>query len=193
MISIAGLISPTRLIAPAGYVFALVSCTFAWIGDGRDPRRRRLAVFLAVLEALLLLDVVFNGRWRLHDLLENVAKASNLYVERAGPQHVALGLVGSVVAAGIGLALILLRGRPGAALAACGGILSLGCWWVEVISLHSVDALLYRSVYGVIVVRLAWAVCSLMVGTGILWDRYALTKVGAMGHSSANRRTSLRN
>jgi hypothetical protein len=58
-------------------------------------------------------------------------------------------------------------------LAACGGILSLCCWCVEVISLHSVDSLLYRSVDGVMVVRLAWATCSLMVGFGMLWDTFA--------------------
>jgi len=174
MISIAGSPNLTQFIAPTAYIFAFVSCLFAWVRDSRAPRRRQLVAVLAALEAVLLLDVAFHGRWRLHDLLENVAKASNLYAERAGRQHVALGIVGSVGAAGIGLALVLFRGRPGSSLAACGGILSLCCWCVEVISLHSVDTLLYRSMNGVMVVRLAWAVCSLMVGFGILWDTFAV-------------------
>jgi hypothetical protein len=174
MISIAGSLSPQRIVGLTPSVFALVSCAIAWIKGRETPHRRRLARALTILEAALLLDMVFNGRWLLHDLLAGVAKANNLYVRRAGPQHVALALVGSVVVAAIGLALWIFRGRPGASLAACGGILSFCCWWVEVISLHGVDSLLYHRVDGVMVVSLVWTACSLMTGVGILWDTFTL-------------------
>jgi hypothetical protein len=125
---------------------------------------------LVVLEAALLLDMVFSVRLLLHNLLAGIATANKLYFMRAGPQQVALGLLGIAVMVGIGLAFRLFRGRPGACLAACGSILSLCFWWVEVISLHAVDSLLYHRVNGVMLVRMAWAACSLMMGVGILWD-----------------------
>lgn len=171
--STAGLLNPTRIIGLAAYAFALVSCAIAWVRGHRSQRRRRLAVILTALETALLLDSVFNGRWLLHDSLSRLAMANHLYGERFGPQHVALDLLGSAVVVGIGFALWLFRGRPGASLAATGGILSLGCWWVEVISLHAVDSLLYQRVDGVMLVRLVWAACSLMMGVGILWDTFA--------------------
>jgi hypothetical protein len=173
MISIATSLDTARIIAPATSAFAFVSCVFAWARDRHVPRRSRLAASLTVLEAALILDEAFNGRWRLHDLLANAARATNRYAERAGPQHIALALVANIVFAGVVLTLLFFKGRPGASLAVCGAILSVSCWCVEVISLHSVDAFLYSSVDGVMVVRLAWAACSLMVGCGILWDTFA--------------------
>lgn len=173
MVSTAGLLNPTRMIGLTAYAFALVSCAIAWVRGHRYRNRRRLAAILTALEAALFLDSVCNGRWLLHNSLARLAMANHLYGERSGPQHIALDILGSAVAVGIGFALWLFRGRPGASLAATGGILSLGCWWVEVISLHAVDSLLYRRVDGVMLVRLVWAGCSLMMGVGILWDTFA--------------------
>jgi hypothetical protein len=175
VIFLARSLSPARIIGLTAFLFALVSCVIAWVrGRGNAPHPRRLAAVLTLLQAALLLDVAFNGRWLLHDMLANVAKASSLYGDRSGPQHVALALLSGAVVTGFGLALWTFRGRPGAALAACGGILSLCCWCVEVISLHAVDGFLYRRVDGVMLVRLAWAACSLMTGAGILWDTFAM-------------------
>jgi hypothetical protein len=125
------------------------------------------------MEAALILDMAFRGRWLLHNLLANLAKADHLYAGRSGPQHIALYLLGCAVAAGIGLALWRFRGRPGGVLAAGGGILSLCLWWVEVVSLHAVDSLLYHPEHGIMPVKLAWAACSLMTGAGILWDSFS--------------------
>ena len=174
MISIAQSLSPTRIIGLTADLFALSSCAVAWVRGRRAHLRTRLAATLTLLEAALLLDLAFNARWLLHNLLANVAIASHLYGERSGPQQVALGLLGFVVVAAIASALWRFRRRPGAALAACGGILSVCCWWVEVISLHAVDSVLYRRVDGVTFIRLAWAACSLMTGVGILGDTFAV-------------------
>jgi len=173
MISNAGLLNPTRIIGLAAYAFALVSCAIAWARGGGSQHRKRLAVILMALEAALLLDSVFNLRWLLHNSLARLAMANHLYGGRSGPQHVALDLLGSAVAVGVASVLWLFRGRPSAWLAATGGIRSVGCWWVEVISLHAVDGLLYRRVDGVMPVRLFWTACSLMMGIGVLWDTFA--------------------
>ena len=170
MISLAGWLNPTRVIGLSAYLFALVSCGIAWARGRGTPRGPRLAAVLAVLEAGLLLDMAFSARWLLHDLLENVAIANGLYSHRVGPQLGALGFLGVAAAAGMGLAFQRLRGRKGAIVAACGALLSVSCWFVEVISLHATDTVFYYTVDGVMLVSLCWVACALMTGLGILWD-----------------------
>jgi len=184
MISVAGWTTPTRSVGMATYLFAATSCGIAWVRSGPVPRRRRLALFLAALEVGLFLDMVFNGRWLLHDLLEKEAIARNLYVQRVGPQLAALGLLGAAAAATIGLVLRTLRGRAGVSVAVCGVILSLSCWCAEVISLHAVDTVFHSTVNGIMLVSLIWVAGSLMTGLGILWDLRA--PYAAMS-SAANR------
>jgi hypothetical protein len=53
-----------------------------------------------------------------------------------------------------------------------GGILSLCCFVIEVISLHGLDSFLYQQVDGVILMRLLWAACSLVTGFGMLWETF---------------------
>lgn len=173
MISSAGWLNATRTVGLTACVFALVSCAFAWANGRGATRQRRLAAAIGALEAMLLADMALDGRWRLHDLLENESIARNLYVLREGPQDVALGILGVAAVAGIGLVLWGFRGRAGASLAACGATLWLTCWCVEVISLHTVDLVIYREIYGVKLVGGVWIACSLMTGIGILWDMRA--------------------
>lgn len=172
MVSTTAWLSPTRAIGLSAYLFAFVSCVVAWLKSSGPPHRKRLAAILAELEAALLLDMTFDVRWMLHALVDRVAMAKGVYGLRAGPQVVMLVLLGGIVAGAMGLALWRFRGRTGASLAACGGILSLSCWCAEVISLHAVDAVAYHVVHGVMLVSLAWIACSLMTGVGILWDAF---------------------
>jgi hypothetical protein len=141
-----------------------------WLRGRGATDRGRLAAFLALLDAALLVDLAFNGRWLLHDYLENVAIAHGVYMQRYGPQVAALGLLGFGLVAGIRLAFLRLKGRPGACLALCGGIVSFLCWCMEVISEHAVDAVMYHQIKGVMLVSLIWVAGSLMTGVGILWD-----------------------
>ncbi|MDR3750841.1 MAG: hypothetical protein P4K94_05075 [Terracidiphilus sp.] len=170
MISLAGWMTPTRSVGMAAYLFAAASCSIAWAKSRGTPPRRRLAAILAALEISLFLDMAFNGRWLLHDLLENKAMAENLYAQRVAPQLVALSILAVAAAVGMGLTLHALRGRAGASVAICGAILSLSCWCAEVISLHAVDAIFHAAVGGIMLVSLIWVAGSLMTGLGILWD-----------------------
>jgi hypothetical protein len=126
-----------------------------------------------MLEAALLLDAVFNGRVRVHSLLDSEVIARNMYDQRFGPQYAALVLLAIAVVGGVGLVFRLFRGRPGACLAAFGCILSLCFWCIEVVSLHSVDSFLYHRVSGVMRISAARAVFALMTCVGILWDVFA--------------------
>ena len=185
MMSLAGWLNPTRVIGLSAYLFAVISCGIAWARSRRTLRGPRLAAVLAVLEAGLFLDMAFSFRWLLHDLLENEAIAKGLYSHRAGPQIAALGFLGVAAVAGMGLAFQRLRGRKGAIVAACGAILSVSCWFVEVISLHATDAAFYYTVDGVMLVSLCWVACALMTGLGILWDARAVHAYTGQGANPA--------
>jgi hypothetical protein len=172
----------------AAYLFGATSCCIAWARSGGTLRR--LAALLGALEAGLFLDMVFNGRWLLHGLLANLAIAENLYAERVQPQLAALSLLGAAAAAGMGLALPSLRGRPGASVAVCGAILSSSCWCAEVISLHAFDAAFHAKVKGVMLVSLVWIAGALMTGLGILWEARAYHATSRSDVSNAGAPTS---
>jgi len=176
---LSGWLTPTRSLGMAAYLFAAISCGIAWVRSGGTLRR--LAALLAALEAGLFLDMAFNGRWQLHELLRNKAIAESLYTQRVLPQVAALGLLVAAAAAGIGLALFLLRGRTGAFVAVCGAILSSSCWCAEVISLHACDALFHVTIEGVMLVSLVWVAGALMTGLGILWEARAFHATSRTG------------
>lgn len=190
MISLAGWLNPTRIIGLNAYLFAAVCCGLAWVRSRGTPCTGRLAAALAMLEAGLFLDMMFSVRWQLHDVLEGEAVRENLYAQRAGPQLVALCLLGAAAAAGMGVAIQYLRGRTGATVAVWGAILSLSCWCAEVISLHAIDRVLYRTVDGIMLVSLCWASCSLMTGLGILWDAQTARSYACQGVKPAEKPTS---
>jgi hypothetical protein len=170
MSSIAVWSNPTQIIGLTANLLAMVSCGVAWAKVSGAPHRRRLAAILAILEAALFVDMLFNGRWKLHDLLAGEAMATGFYAGRTDPQIAVLCLLAGSALAGMGFIVWRLRKRPGASLAACGGFLSLTCWCVEVVSLHAVDAMLYQRFHGFMAVSLVWVTCALMTGLGILWD-----------------------
>lgn len=158
------------MIGLVAYLFAAMLCAIAWARRIGTTRPRRLAASLAMLNAGLFLDIWMEGRWRLHDLLQAEAITRNLYAQRSGPQFAALGILGAAATIGMMLAIARLRGRAGASVAACGAILALSCWCVEVISQHAADAVLYHTVKGVMLVTLIWIACTLMMSLGIQWD-----------------------
>ncbi|MGA3048341.1 MAG: hypothetical protein ABSD67_17030 [Terracidiphilus sp.] len=174
MNSIAVSLNPTQIIGLTTYVSAMVSCSFAWAKVGSAAHRKTLTAALAVVEAALVLDMSFNGRWKLHALLDREAIAWGVYSGRSEPQIAALCLLVATAGAGIGFTVRRLQERPGASLAVCGAILSLSCWCVEVVSLHIVDAVLYHAVNGIMLVTLLWISCSLMTAGGILWDAFSI-------------------
>ncbi len=162
--------SLTQAIDVVAAFIAMASCGYVgWLRQ-RSDRSRRLALTLLLVEAGLLVDAIFNLRWRFHDLLANKANALHVYGQRTAPQIIVLALIAGVVGVAAAIGLWHLRQRPGAAMAVAGVILSLGCWAFEVISLHAVDALLYRPIHGVMRVAMIWVLAALMTSFGILSD-----------------------
>lgn len=161
---------PTRTVGLIAYSVSLAACVVT-LAQARAPSgRRRLAAILALLNVLLLLDMRWNTRWWLHDRIDGALSARGLYGARLGVQLFALLVLAAAAAAGVGMVLGRVRGGGGARLAAAGGVLSLSCWFLEVVSLHAVDHLLYQSVAGVKRVSLLWIACAAMTSAGLLWD-----------------------
>lgn len=118
---------------------------------------------IAVLQAALLVEIVFRGRYHLHNLIDEIANAQGWYPQRTPVQ---LALIGFVIAlAAIGW-LVACRGRARgtrASIAVVATIAALLLFAVEAVSLHDIDALLYRQVGPVRAIALGWIAAASVV------------------------------
>jgi hypothetical protein len=90
MIAPSDWLSPTRMVGMAAHLLAAIVCACAWFQNKRGFYRFRLVPSLAMLEAALFLDAVFNWRWILHGFLAKTAVANGVYGKRRLPQVLAL-------------------------------------------------------------------------------------------------------
>jgi hypothetical protein len=134
----------------------------------KDRKVSQLAEILALIESQLLLDIVFNWRWKLHDMLTGIAMRHNEYVARRLPQIIALTILGGVLLLGFLLTCWYFRRRGGVLLATSGVLISVVVWCVEVVSLHGVDHILYHLIGKWMVVSALWILACLMTSVGIL-------------------------
>lgn len=132
-------------------------------------RRPRPWRFLALLHALLFVEVIAGFRYRLHDLVNTGLMASGLYQQRSGTQ-IAL-LIGLALIALIVTIIVFRQNRSMAriGLLSSGGLVLL--FLAETVSLHQVDALLYRPVGPVFVIAILWASLCLVTAGAALLDR----------------------
>ena len=117
----------------------------SWMVCARWGRHRMLIVWVALIDSFLLLDSVFNWRWRIHAFFSGIAIDEGVYGRRRGPQAIVLLLLAGFLFAACIFALARLRGRMGAVLAVWGVLFALALWITETISLHQVDHVLYHS------------------------------------------------
>jgi hypothetical protein len=163
-------IGPTRAAGLAAYATALICCGIAWIRPKAGRKTSRLAAVLMLIESILLLDMAFNWRWKLHQALMDFAVRQHEYNQRGLPQLMVVILLVALLLFGWLTAWRSLRGRGTTLLAVSGALLSLVLWCIEVVSLHAVDHVLYYSVDGVMAVTLLWVLSCTMTSIGILLD-----------------------
>jgi hypothetical protein len=167
---------PTRAAGVAAYGVALACCVFAWSQAKGDSAKSRLAALLTVCDGLLLLDMVFNVRWILHQFFLDEATAVALYASRRGPQTLVLVALAGVFLFGLRRAAQKLHGRGGAVLAVSGVLFSVTLWCTEVVSLHAVDHILYRSIGNLMTVSFLWIVACMLTSIGVLVESKAVWK-----------------
>jgi hypothetical protein len=171
-------LTPTRAAGLVAYAVAMTCCCIAWAKTRylRNASRSGLAALLAAIEAALLLDMVFNLRWWIHQQLMDLAQSRQEYEMRRSPQLIAIVILAVLLLVGLASALRILRARPGAGLAVFGVLLSLALWCTEVVSLHAVDHILYHLVGPWMLVSLVWVLAALMTSVGILLDARQATR-----------------
>jgi hypothetical protein len=162
--------SPTRLTGLACYLMSAIICGLIFRRERLSSHSFRLSAGLAVLEVGLCFDLLLSGRLVVHDFLEQAAINNHLYGSRSEVQIPAPVLLALGVAMSVGYIVVRFRRRLGAALAFCGALLAVGCWFSEVISLHSLDAFYYAELGGVMRVAYLWLLCSLMMALGVALD-----------------------
>ena len=168
--------NPTRAAGTAAYSIALACCVFAWSQAKGDSAKSRLAALLTACDGLLLLDMVFNVRWILHQLFMDGATTMALYASRRGPQRLVLMALAGVFLLGLRVMSQKLRGRSGAILASSGALLSVSLWCTEVVSLHAVDHILYHSIGNLMTVSFLWILACMLTSIGVLVESKTVWK-----------------
>ena len=163
-------LTPTRATGIVAYGVAMVCCGLAWARTRRLRTNSQLAALLTAIEGALVLDMVFNWRWMIHQQLMDLAQHRNEYEIRRSPQVITIAILAVLLLVGLLAALRFLRGRAGALLAVSGVLLSLVLWCTEVISLHAMDHVLYHPLGPWMIVCLVWVLAGLMTSVGILLD-----------------------
>lgn len=141
----------------------LLACGLAAGACARAAAARRGAVWawLALAQLLAFTEVVWSGRHRVHGWVDALLTRQGWYGERAGLQIALVVLL--AVATGAALAWLGRHTAAAARHAAFATLALFAFFALEAISLHSIDAAMYRSLGGVLLIGWAWAVAAGMV------------------------------
>lgn len=146
---------------------SLLACAFRWARMRERGALRHAFAVLASLQGVLLLDIAFDWRWKLHAFWADEAQASGVYGERRGPQLLLLNILLVVMTLVSIWVVYRLRFRLGLALAVTGTLGSIGVWCCEAVSYHFVDAVFYRMLGGVMLVSLLWVCLMVLTCVGV--------------------------
>ena len=125
---------------------------------------------LTLAEVFFFLDMIFEWRLVWNESLRRSFELHGIYEQRRWIQVLCLMLFAALMTLMFRAWMRQLRGRLGARLAVCGLGFSIGCWCVEVISLHATDSVLYHLYGGVMAVAYLWILAALLASAGILLD-----------------------
>jgi len=143
--------------------FAAAACACAWAATRAGGRRDSVWLPLALLHALFALEIVFGLRHRVHGAVDVFLIDRGWYGQREPLQHALL--VAALLTGGAGLVGLLRWSRSNRAStpAVLAGCVVLALFGLEMISLHAIDAVLYRPIGPVMLIGLLWAGCAAVV------------------------------
>jgi hypothetical protein len=165
-------LNPTRAVGLLAYGTATICCGIAWMRAKARHQEGRLPAFLMLIESVLMLDIAFNWRWMLHQLVGDFAQRRHEYELRTEPQFIADVILVALLLLGLLVVRRFFRGRGGASLAVSGVLLSLVVWCTEVVSLHALDHVLYHPLGKIMAVSLLWILACLMTSIGMLFGHH---------------------
>jgi len=159
-----GLIAnPTQFTGVLAFAAAILACLFA----ASRSRKRDAHVWtcLAIIYFLLLIEVLLGLRYRIRDFANDFLMVRGLYNDdRRVPQEAADLLLGSLAAWLVTMPLFFWRiGDFFVRVAVSITIALLGLFAIETVSLHAIDAILYRPIGGVVTIGWMWAAAAIGV------------------------------
>jgi hypothetical protein len=137
-------IDATQIAGVLAFAAAALACAVAAVGArGNAPTLWRV---LALFFGVVAIEVVAGLRYQAHDWVTTMLQHGGVYPQRASLQRVLIALAAGLLVAGVAL-ICALRTR-GAALqvALAAGFCVVMFFALESISLHGIDAVLYRPV-----------------------------------------------
>lgn len=161
-------INSTELAGLAAFVPAVFACALA---TGRAPTRRRKSwTWLALIHALLAMEIVLSLRHLLDRRLAGLLRVAHVYPERRPAQAAVILLL---LAVGALAALYIMRRTPAGALRTATGatIAAFALFVVESVSLHAVDAIFYRTVGPIMLIGWLWLACGWTVAGAAMLPR----------------------
>jgi hypothetical protein len=162
--------SLTRMVGMAAYAASCTACAARSATFHKKGRPHRLFAVLAAVQLFLLLDMIFDWRWKIHELFDQSASTLGVYGERRPPQVIVLSILFIVLVFAAIWIYRRFRGGPGLAMAVIGTVLSVGVTCCEGISFHYLDLIFYHMVGGVMMVGLVWIGLCLFTCYGVLID-----------------------
>jgi hypothetical protein len=136
--------NPTQLAGLIAFAASTLACAWAW-----KATRRRSWALLAVVHAMLWLDILLDTRHRLHDAVNAVLRTLGVYEAR--------GVVQIALLSALALLVVLAwRRRRRAGLALGATLLLLALLLIEAISWHESDRVLYMHVGPLLLVAYGW-------------------------------------
>jgi hypothetical protein len=156
MVSILEGLSVTRVVGLAAYATSLSLCAGRLWKSRTDSRTGKVFGVLTILQLALLLDIAFDWRWKLHAFFMGQATAHGVYELRRSPQLLALWVLAGISAFCCVSIASKFRHRSGAAIAVTGTMLSIMLRGAELLSYHNLDAVLYRSIWKIMLVGVLW-------------------------------------
>jgi len=157
---------PSDLIGLLSFATAAIACAVAARRSAvRDPHTW---YFLALMNCLFVMEIYFGSRYLITVLTKTVLAKEQLYGKLHGRfQEI---IIVAVVVIVLGLSLFVWRiVGTGARVAAILTIAVMVLFAVETISLHSIDAIFYRPIGGVLLLGWVWAGAALGIVVSSCW------------------------
>jgi hypothetical protein len=149
-------LNPTQIVGVLAFLGATLASSVA-VARSRATEARGW-VLLACLNGLFAVEAMAGFRHRIHDFAAHAATLEGAYATRATGQTVIIAAVAAGLIAGIGMILKSMASQTWPVRAA--GVIAaalVGLFAVEGVSLHAIDALLWRPILQVRIVGWLWA------------------------------------
>lgn len=160
--------NPTQIAGILAFVVTALAC---FIASGARRKSRDLSIWrrLSIVYGLLAIEMIAAMRHRIHDFVNALLKATGEYSARSGLQEMLIAALAIVIITTMGVYFVRLGKVKGATRLAVGVTIALvALFLLEMISLHAIDAILYRPIGPLMAIAYLWIAASAVTGIAAL-------------------------